>query len=474
MIGKNDIEENFKFLDIDMKKRSQFGSSFLTLYTDVQTEFENLEQFPSSTFRLDLIRPDSRGDAKCKVFKGRSSAKYYTGFVPVLKDYNGGNGLLRRMTVYQCDPASSDIAKEFTAKTQDCNDGNYPPHTVCKSVLFIWTPGSGGEMLQQGAGLEALLDEKRKHYFLLENIYNAGTGFLSDNSGVELFYSRQALQPAGKMIIGHRHSNKLVVMPEVEDWRTTGLCSSLCLRMSTVNMINISSVSLHAGDQVDKVRLVVMQEGRSETVVSGYRSDYQPVRQLYTPYGVDTRQGDMVVECTYSNKNSFMLTGGVGRGGREECFAVVTYTPKIEMVECVSEPDKTSMEDSYNIEYEEYSTGVQQMMKMWTNLTEVEKKEVNIKSYNNSLAIFCTNHDLTKTKKAGVKAPTVEEESNTQECPREPSLESKEIKSPRNGRVLDWDADIRQFETGTKNTGSAVIKNLTSVTIFMIILLFIL
>merc|ERR1719320_2087836 len=77
MIGKNDIEENFRFLDIDMKKRSQFGSSFLTLYTDVQTEFENLEQFPSSTFRLDLIRPDSRGDAKCKVFKGRSSANYY-------------------------------------------------------------------------------------------------------------------------------------------------------------------------------------------------------------------------------------------------------------------------------------------------------------------------------------------------------------------------------------------------------------
>ena len=474
MIGKSDIEENFKFLDIDMKKRSQFGSSFLTLYTDVQTDFENLEQFPSYNFRLDLIRPDSRGDAMCKVFKGRSSAKFYPGFVPILKGYNGGNGLLRRMTVYQCDPASSDIAEEFTADTLSCNDANYPPYKVCKSVLFIWTPGSGGEMLQQGVGLESLLDENRKHYLLLENIYNAGTGFLSDNSGVELFYSRQALQPAGKMIIGHRHSNKLIVMPEVDDWRTTGLWSSSCLRMSSVDMMNISSVSLHAGDKVDKVRMMVIQEGRSETVVSGYRSDYQPVRQLYTPYGVDTRAGDMVVECTYSNKNSYMLTGGVGRGGREECFAVVTYTPKIDMVECVSEPDKSSMEDSYNIEYEEYSTGVHQMLKSWTNLTEVEKKEVNIKSYNNSLAIFCTSDNLTKTKKAGVKAPKVEEESNTQECLHEESQDSTVVKSLRNGRVLNLDADIMQLDAMTKNKGTKMIANLASVTLFKIILVFIL
>ena len=39
-------------------------------------------------------------------------------------------------------------------------------------------------------------------------------------------------------------------------------------------MINISSAFLHAGDQVDKVGLVVMQEGRREIVVSGCGRDY--------------------------------------------------------------------------------------------------------------------------------------------------------------------------------------------------------
>ena len=31
-----------------------------------------------------------------------------------------------------------------------------------------------------------------------------------------------------------------------------------------------------------KVRLVVMQEGRRETVVSGYGRDYQPMKQLHS------------------------------------------------------------------------------------------------------------------------------------------------------------------------------------------------
>ena len=54
------------------------------------------------------------------------------------------------------------------------------------------------------------------------------------------------------------HSNKLIVMPEVEDWRTSGLCSSSCLRMSSVDLVNISSVSLHAGDRADMVRMMVI------------------------------------------------------------------------------------------------------------------------------------------------------------------------------------------------------------------------
>ena len=187
MIGKEDVDESFKVLTLDMNKRSKFGSTFLTLYTDVQTDFTQLQQFSSSTHRLDLGRPDSRGGARCKVFRGTSSAKFYTGFLPVLTGYNGENGLLRRITVYQCSPGSSDLVTEFTTDTQDCGTGSYPPHTVCKAVLFSWAPGSGGEILGEGVGLEA------HHYLLLESSYNAGTGFLADSSGVQLFYTGEPL-----------------------------------------------------------------------------------------------------------------------------------------------------------------------------------------------------------------------------------------------------------------------------------------
>ena len=109
MVGTKDVDENFEVLSLDMKKRSQFGFSFLTLYTDVQNDLEPLHEFSSSSFRLDLTRPDSGGDAKCKVF--------YTGFLPIHKGYNGDNGLIKRMTVYQCD-----TAEQFTGDTVNCFD----------------------------------------------------------------------------------------------------------------------------------------------------------------------------------------------------------------------------------------------------------------------------------------------------------------------------------------------------------------
>ena len=105
--------------------------------------------------------------------------------------------------------------------------------------------------MQEETGLKTLVNEKRKHYFLLQVIYNAGTGFLTDDSGMELFYTRKEMEPAGKMIVGHRPSNKLIIMPQADGWRTTGLCSSKCLDSSGVDMMNISSVSLHAGDRAE-------------------------------------------------------------------------------------------------------------------------------------------------------------------------------------------------------------------------------
>ena len=310
-------------------------------------------------------------------------------------------------------------------------------------------------MMEEGVGLQALVNGDRKHYFLLQITYNAGTGFLSDDSGMQLFYTRKEMEPAGKMIVGHRPSNKLIIMPEVDGWRTTGLCSSKCFDNPKSGMLKINSVSLHAGDKAGNARLVVMQEGEGETVVDGYRSDYQPVRQLYSPYGVNTGHGDVVVECTYDNQDSYMLKGGMGEEGREECFAVVTYTPKIEMVECVSEPDKSSMESSYRIEYGNYTADVETMLNSWTNLSEIEKREININSYNKSLAIFCTNDDLTKIVEHGIKAPATGEQVNIENCHLESEKsENTLVKAIRNSRVLSWNADIMELEESSKSQGS--------------------
>ena len=124
--------------------------------------------------------------------------------------------------------ASSDLAEQFTADTLDCYNGDYLPYSFCKSVLFIWTPGSGGEMMRDGTGMEALLNVKRKHFLLLSVLYNAGTGFLSDDSGMKLYYTSKDMEPAGKMMVGHRQSNKLIIMPGVDGWTVSCICHSQC------------------------------------------------------------------------------------------------------------------------------------------------------------------------------------------------------------------------------------------------------
>ena len=43
MIGSEDIQEDFHSIDIDLKKPSQYGFTFLTLFTSVQTDFQPLE-----------------------------------------------------------------------------------------------------------------------------------------------------------------------------------------------------------------------------------------------------------------------------------------------------------------------------------------------------------------------------------------------------------------------------------------------
>ena len=243
-----------------------------------------LNQFSSSTIQLDKERPDSSGDAKCKVFKGKSSAMFYTGFRPVFTGYNGQNGLIRRISVYQCNPANAELLKSFIGGTYNCYEEDFKPTSFCKSLLFVWAPGSTGELLEKGTGIKSLNNDMRRHHLLLQVIYNPGTGFLTDESGIRLYHTRNVLRQAGKMVVGHRSSNKLVILPNVSNWRTLGLCPSACMKEGK---INVSSVTLHAGMTAVNVKLSVVNDGIIKPIISGYRSDYQPVRQLQPTVEVD-------------------------------------------------------------------------------------------------------------------------------------------------------------------------------------------
>ena len=397
MIGSNYQEREIQVVYLDLKKPSESGTTFITLYTAVDSDLDDLEADSSSvTAKLDLHRPSPGGDAQCKVVKGRSSAKYYTGFVPVLRGYNGENGLVRRVTVLQCDQAHADTVAGYVKDTVGCYDDDYFPYKLCKSILFIWTPGSEGERMEEGTGMKAARDEKRQHFLLVQVLYAAGTGFLSDDSGLKLFYTGEDRQSAGKMMVGHTQSNNLLIMPGEAEWKTTGLCPYSCLAGGGVESINISSVSLHAGDMAGSMRMVAVQEGGMKTVVSGFRSDYQPVRRLYSPHRLDTKKGSLVVECVYSPHNTKVVRGGLDSEESEECFAVITYTPKIEITECTSEPSRENLENVFGLNFNWQSKNDEEMLLyFWNSKSTEEKYAMNDELIKGSLNSLCLIDNLT-------------------------------------------------------------------------------
>ena len=248
-------------------------------------------------------------------------------------------------------------------------------------------------------------------------MYNPATGFLSDSSGFQLFYTSQKKTPVSKLLIGHRSSNKLMVMPEVSNWRVRGLCKASCLGDS---VLNVTSVSLHAGRTASDVRLVSVPklgEGPSKTLVSGFRRDFQPTRQLDPPMTVTAEDSSLVVDCFYSNPSYETLYGGMGMENNEECFAVLTVTPRIDILKCVSEPDKSSFEKSFSMEFKNFKQDMEAHEKsVWANISEEEKNRINFETYNNKYATFCTKEDLTKNIEAGVTSPESWEITNEDGC----------------------------------------------------------
>ena len=74
-------------------------------------------------------------------------------------------------------------------------DCNADLKAECSKILFLWTPTSNGEIFPENFGL---IGEEGS--LLLEVIYNPGTGWLYDASGLELFYHYSSEQPKKEVL----------------------------------------------------------------------------------------------------------------------------------------------------------------------------------------------------------------------------------------------------------------------------------
>ena len=94
--------------------------------------------------------------------------------------FNGENNLIKEIIIYQCKRKSS-------MKKKTCDEAS---ELGCTKIIFLWKPGSNGEMFEENSGILVENDKS----FLLEITYNSGTGWLLDQSGLDLFYSKSNLE----------------------------------------------------------------------------------------------------------------------------------------------------------------------------------------------------------------------------------------------------------------------------------------
>ena len=72
--SSEDLTLPISVVTLDLSQPSKGGLTYLTLNSLVETILDS--SGPSVEHRLDLGRPDGRGEARCKLFKGRSSARF--------------------------------------------------------------------------------------------------------------------------------------------------------------------------------------------------------------------------------------------------------------------------------------------------------------------------------------------------------------------------------------------------------------
>ena len=83
--SNTDLTLPISLVTLDLNKPSEGGSTFLALDSVVGgggIKTRKTSSGPSVEHRLDLGRPDGRGESRCKLFRGRSSARFVHLAVP--------------------------------------------------------------------------------------------------------------------------------------------------------------------------------------------------------------------------------------------------------------------------------------------------------------------------------------------------------------------------------------------------------
>ena len=236
----------------------------LASYSDTEADLQTLKDFDSVTFSLEKFRPDPDGEAQCRMFEVPTSARVLKGYAPAVSGFNGENGLISSVLLYQCKPGAR------LAGNEDC--GKFAAE--CREVLFNWYPGGSGEVL--AADLEVTTDR-----VLLEIVYHTGTGWLYDSSGLKVYFSSRA--DTGAQLASRFLMRTESVRVECRGW--------------------LVSASLHTNRAVDNIRLST----ESGPVTSGYQVHHQQVRHLLAPHSLD--KGDqLLLDCIEPR----------------QCFAVIT------------------------------------------------------------------------------------------------------------------------------------------------------
>ena len=115
---------------IDWKRgaNQDSGEDIISLFTysDTAADVQTLKEFSSINFSLDRFRPDPDGEARCRMFKVPRSARFYKGYIPAVTGFNGDNGLIRSIIMFQCSPGSQVTGNEKCDRFSD----------QCREVVF--------------------------------------------------------------------------------------------------------------------------------------------------------------------------------------------------------------------------------------------------------------------------------------------------------------------------------------------------